>query len=830
MPKHHLDIEGVPFEWDTDQSVVTQLGQELALLWADPALRALVETIREQLGTGASAHVLRAWGRRTGGPTAERLRALGALDPATPEGRARLLAVYRVGGWGVTEIASLDVGAREVRMRVRSSWEARLKAALGDGGRCAFLPQHWAGVWSAYFGVPCAAEEVECESQGAAWCAYRIYASPDAAAGPPPPPALQREHRRAAALEAAERRAREQEELAAAAADLASALDVDEQLRRVARRAHLISGADYTAVATIEPNGRAVWRAVEGNVSDAWRTVETARGAGMAGRVVARDDTVIVTGFPDNPIFPPEEFPVQLAEGMRTAFGVPIRGGGTPFGAVVVGWRREVEVDWDTIALVQTLADIAAAAITQSQLVASLRQRATELEAASRERDASYAELQRHAASEERRAAALEAANHQLEVAGERLEQQAEETALLNAQLEQRNAELHTAASELDAVLEQMADGVIIAGPDGRIIRANPAADRLHGQPVIGHRGSSGELSIERFNVRRLDGTPYTPDELPLTRALHDGETVEGAEWMVQRPDGSLVRLLGSAAPLRRPDGRTIGAVLVMRDITERERLAEQLRQATSAKERFFAQMSHELRTPVNAIVGYSQLLTEGMAGELPPKAHEMLGRVRRSAQHLLELVNDVLDISRLEAGKMTVEPQEVDLAALVRDTLTTVEPMAQHKGLALEVDVPASLPAFTDARRVRQILLNLLSNAVKFTERGSVRVELRELPLMAQGDGDAGVPHAELAVADTGVGIAPEDQERVFAEFVQVGPKPGGGGGGGGDAVGTGLGLAITRRLAHLLGGELRVESEVGRGSRFICTLPLRFPGRGRE
>ncbi|HKG91523.1 MAG TPA: ATP-binding protein [Gemmatimonadaceae bacterium] len=775
MPRHRLELDGVTIEWDTDQSKVAQAGHDVAMLWVESTLRVLFDAIRE-LATDAYPQIMSAWGRRTGMTVAAQLRGLDALGAEGPA-RERLLALYRVGGWGVAEIVALDAETRDVRMRVRSSWEMRVKEASGDGGWCRFLPQHWAGVWSAYFGVDCVAEELECQSRGAEACVYRIYAAPhrdfdaDVSAffTAEARAALERERRE---VTDAERRAREQEELAAAAADLASALDIGEQLQRVARRARQLSGSDYAAVATVDPDGRTLWRAIDGSISDGWRATSFEPGHGLAGRVVAHDDTVIVTGFPNNPAFPPEEFPAHAAEGMRTAFGVPMRAAGKPFGAITVGWRRDVAADWDTIALVQTLADIAAAAIVQAQLVASLRQRADEVEAANRE------------------------------------------MARTNDQLEQRNVELDAAASELNAVLEQMADGVIIAGPDGRIVRANPAADRMHGQPVLGPRGRGGEASPDRFDVRRLDGSPYAPEELPLTRALRRDETVTNAEWTVTRPDGTLVRLLGSAAPLRRPDGRTVGAVLVMRDITERERLTEQLRQATSAKERFFAQISHELRTPVNAVLGYTQLLTEGTAGELPPKAMQMLGRVRRSAQHLLELVNDVLDISRLEAGKMTVEPQELDLVTLVRDTLTTVEPLAEAKGLALAVEAPPSLPAYTDARRVRQILLNLLSNAVKFTTEGTVRVELRELRELPDA-------RAELAVADTGVGIAREDQERVFAEFVQVGKPPKSG-----DTGGTGLGLPISRRLARLLGGDLRVESEEGRGSRFVCTLPLKAKG----
>jgi signal transduction histidine kinase len=238
-----------------------------------------------------------------------------------------------------------------------------------------------------------------------------------------------------------------------------------------------------------------------------------------------------------------------------------------------------------------------------------------------------------------------------------------------------------------------------------------------------------------------------------------------------------------------------------MRDITERERLAEQLRQATSAKERFFAQMSHELRTPINAILGYSGLIVEGIAGEVPAKAAEMVGRINRSGRHLLELVNDVLDISRLEAGKVRIECREFDLVELARDTVLSVEPQARAKGLVVRVEAPASCTVYSDPARVRQIVLNLASNAVKFTERGEVSLTV------APHEGD----RVAVRVTDTGPGIGAADQEHVFAEFVQVGNR----------SDGTGLGLAISRRLADLLGGSLTLTSEVGRGSTFELTLP---------
>jgi signal transduction histidine kinase len=214
--------------------------------------------------------------------------------------------------------------------------------------------------------------------------------------------------------------------------------------------------------------------------------------------------------------------------------------------------------------------------------------------------------------------------------------------------------------------------------------------------------------------------------------------------------------------------------------------------------------MSHELRTPIHAVLGYATLLYEGAGGTLPLPAAEMVDRIARSARHLNALVDDLLDLARLDAGRVRAVAEDVALNALVRDAVASLEPHARSKGLALEVrgaDVPR---VRTDATRVRQIVLNLVANAVKFTERGGVTVSLESHP-----------SRVAVHVADTGIGIAAADQERVFDEFVQVGARQGG----------AGLGLAISRRLARLLSADLTLRSEPGRGSCFTLTLPAGGP-----
>jgi len=237
--------------------------------------------------------------------------------------------------------------------------------------------------------------------------------------------------------------------------------------------------------------------------------------------------------------------------------------------------------------------------------------------------------------------------------------------------------------------------------------------------------------------------------------------------------------------------------------LNERARLqARELERAMTERSRFFASLSHELRTPINAVIGYNHLLQERVFGQLTERQTEALEKANRSAQHLLELVDDILDISKIEAGKLEVFPEPVELGALLRDTATSIQLQAAEKGIQLRVDADDRARIETDPARVRQIVLNLLSNAVKFTDEGAV--ELRLDP-----DGDT---RYDIRVIDTGPGIASEDLDRIFDEFEQAG---------GGRKGGTGLGLAISRRLAELLGGTLRVESEVGAGSTFVLSLP---------
>ena len=245
----------------------------------------------------------------------------------------------------------------------------------------------------------------------------------------------------------------------------------------------------------------------------------------------------------------------------------------------------------------------------------------------------------------------------------------------------------------------------------------------------------------------------------------------------------------------------------LFREIQEK---SAQLEIANKHKSDFLANMSHELRTPLNAIIGFSEVLSERMFGELNEKQADYLKDIHESGKHLLSLINDILDLSKIEAGRMDLEISTFDLPSALSNAMTLVRERAQRHGIELTLEVDKDLGAFqADERKFKQIVLNLLSNAVKFTPDGG------RVSVSAKKD----TTHVEIAVKDTGIGIAPEDQAAVFEEFKQVGrdyTKK---------AEGTGLGLALTKRFVELHGGEIRLESALGKGSTFTISLPLTPP-----
>ncbi|RVU16310.1 sensor histidine kinase [Methylobacterium oryzihabitans] len=305
------------------------------------------------------------------------------------------------------------------------------------------------------------------------------------------------------------------------------------------------------------------------------------------------------------------------------------------------------------------------------------------------------------------------------------------------------------------------------------------------------------------YNVRDGEWRSYVDARIAAIRA----GSGPPAEW--RWPDGRVLQYEIVALP----DG---GRMLTYFDLTELKRVEAELRLAkeqaelaSRAKSDFLASMSHELRTPLNAIIGITEMLVEDAESDGDTHLEEPLGRVLKAGKLLLQLINEVLDLAKIEAGKLELQPEEFDLRALVDEVVETAEPLADRRRNRIRLDADPGLgQAQTDPMRLRQILLNLLSNACKFTENGEVTVTARR-----HGD------RLVLAVADTGIGIEPDQLPQLFQEFHQAGAakhrKYGG----------TGLGLAISRRLVGLMGGDITAASEIGKGSVFTVTLPDRAP-----
>jgi signal transduction histidine kinase len=298
---------------------------------------------------------------------------------------------------------------------------------------------------------------------------------------------------------------------------------------------------------------------------------------------------------------------------------------------------------------------------------------------------------------------------------------------------------------------------------------------------------------------------PFNPDVLRSKVAVFVDLFLKQRELQQQ---GDLLRdsqkrelELEHRTSLLEAEARSAAKLSQMNDELHRRQIA--LEQAMGARNRFYASMSHELRTPINAVIGYSTIMLDNIYGPLNAKQKEGLQRSLKAARHLLELVNDVLDLSKIEAGKIELSLQPVMFPSLIEDLFVTVRPLADEYGSTLSLDMEGgSFNIVSDPRRVRQILLNLLSNAIKFGEGKPIRVTCKQCENKS----------AEIEVIDQGVGIAQDDIARIFEEFVQVSESK---------QPGTGLGLPISRRLALLLDGALTVCSTPGEGSAFRLTLP---------
>ena len=371
--------------------------------------------------------------------------------------------------------------------------------------------------------------------------------------------------------------------------------------------------------------------------------------------------------------------------------------------------------------------------------------------------------------------------------------------ALENAELYQ---EVNKSKAYVENLVENAADLIISTDLDDRILTWNRGAEVLFGyskDEVIG-KHLAILLPPERFHELE-----EIRAKVQISGALRD------IEVRSKRKDGVMIYLSLSVSPIRDLQGKIVGFLRIAKDITEKKRYERRLKELDKMKSDFVSNVSHELRTPLTSIKGSVENMLDGLTGALNEKQIRYLVRIKSNTDRLSRLINDLLDLSRIESGRVEVRPTRLPLTALAEEVAEHLKPLATEKLIRIEVPSPdPSATAWADRDKVTQVLVNLIGNAVKFTpQEGKVTVVLE------RNDND----YVQISVADTGPGILPEEANKIFSKFYQVAniakQKP----------RGSGLGLAISKALVEMHGGKIWVESEVGRGSTFYFTLPAQQP-----
>jgi signal transduction histidine kinase len=410
-----------------------------------------------------------------------------------------------------------------------------------------------------------------------------------------------------------------------------------------------------------------------------------------------------------------------------------------------------------------------------------------------------------------------------------------EETQENYRKLRAAEAEVRAERDRLDLVIDSVADPILVTDPSGNLVMMNTPAERLfstseNAGPAETQRVQANDAHFTSFVSNLLFGKtgqskyhgsvnlvdPKTGQPVPveavsgkvygdsaevsaIVTILHDRTEAIEREQLYER-------LKAASAQLERRVQEATSALVHQNELLRRQ--AIELEQASVAKSQFLANVSHDVRTPLNAILGYTSLLLRGVSGPLGPAQRESLARIDANGRHLLTLINEILDISRIEAGKMPVRLSSIKLNELVDEIMSEVEPLIARSNLVVTANVqPGLAPIRSDRQKVKQILLNLLTNALKFTPRGSVTVSCTH---------QRSTRELAIAVADTGIGIAEADQARIFEAFSQADPALTR------EAGGAGLRLSISRRLAAVLGGRITLESKLRQGSTFTLILPL--------